>query len=65
MRHHCFFGWAVLLGAKIGDHLVRGYPINAGELVIAIALISVGVAFGWHLATSQGIKVFLSFPAPE
>ncbi len=56
------FGWAALLGAQIVDHLVRGSPIKEGELVIAIVLISVGVLFGWHLATSRRIKAFLSVP---
>ncbi len=54
------FGWAALLGFQIVEHWVRASPIKAPELALMIVLISIGVLFGWHLATSPRIRAFLA-----
>ena len=49
-------GWAALLVLQIGEHLVRGYPIDPTELAIVVALVTVLSLFAWYLARSRRVR---------
>lgn len=53
------FAWALLSAWQIVEHLVRGYRLEIGSLLI-LALATVLLAlFGFHLVTSSRVKSFL------
>lgn len=49
-------GWAALLAMQIGDHVLRGSPIDTTELVIVVVMILLLTLFGYYLATSKRVR---------
>lgn len=53
------FAWALLSVWQIVEHLVRGYRLEIGSLLILVLATAFLALFGFHLATSSRVKSFL------
>jgi hypothetical protein len=51
-------GWALLLAWQILEAVLRGSRINAGELLLAVALVALLTALGYHIQTSEKVQAF-------
>lgn len=53
-------GWALLLGWQLLEAMLRGSRINPAEFLLAVALVALLTALGYHLLTSKRIQTFFS-----
>ena len=53
-------GWAALSGWQIAEHLLRGYRVEIGALLLVTGSMLLLAWIGLHLATSSRVKSFLS-----
>lgn len=51
-------GWALLLAGQILEAMLRGSRIDPAEFLLAVALVALLTALGYHLLTSKRIQAF-------
>jgi hypothetical protein len=60
LRATLAFGWAVLLGLQVAEHLAPGTSSDTTGMLFAIGLLMLLVVFGCYLASSGKVRSFLS-----